>query len=71
MIEEFLEEVLQQQWRCLQIIIQINFLLIKKKELKRKLKQEQQQLKSFLQEMLEHQNLCKVARILIFKLINS
>jgi len=71
MIEEFLEEVLQQQWRCLQIIIQINFLLIKKKELKRKLKQEQQQLKSFLQEMLERQNLCKVARILIFKLINS
>ena len=47
------------------------FLLIKKKELKRKLKQEQQQLKSFLQEMLEHRNLCKVARTLIFKLINS
>ena len=71
MIEEFLEEVLQQQWRYLQIIIQINFLLIKKNELKRKLKQEQQQLESFLQEMLERQNLCKVAKTLIFKLINS
>lgn len=42
----------------------------KKKEQKLKPKQEQQLPKNFLPEMSELQNLFKVARTLIFKLIN-
>lgn len=69
-IREFSEEAQLLLWLCQLETTQTLSLIIEKKEPRQRLKPELQQLKNSSLEMLEHLNLSKEGRILIFKLIS-